>query len=32
MKNEDMVKPMSRSGDYRFTYIYHYFTTYAQLS
>jgi hypothetical protein len=35
MKNEDMVKPMSRSGDYRFTYIYHYLsfdTTYAQLS
>jgi hypothetical protein len=35
MKNEDMVKPMSRSRDYRFTYIYHYLsfdTTYAQLS
>jgi hypothetical protein len=24
MKNEAMVKSMSRSGDYRFTYIYHY--------
>ena len=35
MKNEDMVKPMNRSGDYRFTYIYHYLsfdTTYAELS
>jgi hypothetical protein len=30
-----MVKPMRRSGDYRFTYIYHYLSfdiTYAQLS